>query len=114
MNQSELTEGFIRFYGGSKMSIFSHFSFVEDLKQMLELNHKNTYWSMNRLVYKHGFSIRMGFKVNGEYWIHESIVNERRVIDQGINYIYPTIEKLLAQKETTRICVKFWTGVEII
>jgi len=69
---------------------------------------------MNRLWDCLGFELRMGFKVKDNMWSYKMVIDELQVRDKGMSYIYPAVDKLLASKETARICVKFWTGVEIV
>lgn len=94
------------------MSIFVG-TYLESFENMLQETYPNTYWSMFRLADKAGFMVRLGFRVNQNMWGFHTEIEERYVQQIGLDYIYPTINKLLAQKETTRLCVKFWTGVEI-
>jgi hypothetical protein len=68
---------------------------------------------MFRLEDRLGFVMRLGFKVNSNLWKHELYLDELRLRELGLDYLYPAATKLLASKETARICVKFWTGVDI-
>ena len=88
-------------------------TYLESFENMLSETHPNTHWSMFRVWDRLGFMIRLGFKVGEDMWKIELEVDEVQIKNKGLNYIYPAVNKLLAQKETTRICVKFWTGVEI-
>ena len=94
------------------MSVFVG-TYLESFENMLSETHPNTYWSMFRLADRCSFLVRLGFKVNENMWQVQMEIDEMYVKEKGLNYIYPAVNKLLAQKETTRICVKFWTGVEI-
>ena len=94
------------------MSVFVG-TYLESFENMLSKTHPNTYWSMFRLADRYGFMVRLGFKVGEEMWKIELEIDEMCVKEKGLSYIYPAVNKLLAQKEPSRICVKFWTGVEI-
>ena len=94
------------------MSVFVG-TYLESFENMLSETHPNTYWSMFRVWDRLGFMIRLGFKVGEDMWKIELEVDEVQLKNKGLNYIYPAVNKLLAQKETTKYCVKFWTGVEI-
>ena len=94
------------------MSVFVG-TYFDSFVEILQKNHPNTYWSMFRLENRLGVLVRLGFKVGDNMTMYQIEIDEHHIKERP-DYIYPAVSKLLNMKETTRICVKFWTGVEIV
>lgn len=89
--------------------------FERNLKHVSDLNSNATFYMYRDKLYP-SYTVVLDFQVGAVFRDVEHTVTHCSLISGNygkFNLLEVVVKKLLAQKETIRLCTKFWTGVEI-
>ena len=74
-----------------------------------------TFYMYERLEHSRSYVMVLDFAVGEVFRDIEVPINHVNLMKNSIiQVIEKSVRKLLAQKETVRLCTKFWTGVDIL